>query len=390
MDKREGFAYPLPPEPSYPIKPPSLRSSGPRTAGVALLCFAISLATALLVLFLVPLAMGSNPVDLFRGRSAEKQETVKTVEERIVRAGQEAVVEVANKILPSVVHIEVQYGALGRSIGSGFIYSQDGYIITNHHVVENAGTIKVYLADGTSKEARVVGSDAETDVAVLKIDAMGLPPAELGTSSDLVVGELAVAVGSPEGLEQSVTSGIISALHRNVPRNDGTYLLDVIQTDAAINPGNSGGPLCNSTGQVVGINTAIVSSTGENIGIGFAIAIDNAKPVIEQLMRTGKVTHPWIGIMGSTLEPDVAVRFDLPTKKGVVIKRVAVGTPADKAGLEPGDIIVSLDGESVESMDQLVLQIRRRKVGDRITLEFYRGKERMKAELTLEEKPSRF
>jgi len=235
-----------------------------------------------------------------------------------------------------------------------------------------------------------VGWDSETDVAVLKVDAQGLPPAELGTSSDLVVGELAVAVGSPEGLEQSVTSGIISALHRNVPRNDGTYLLDVIQTDAAINPGNSGGPLCNSAGQVVGINTAIVSSTGENIGIGFAIAIDNAKPVIEQLIKTGRVSHPWIGIMGSTLEPDVAERFGLPTQKGVVVKRVVAGTPADKAGLESGDIIVSLDGEAVESMDQLVLLIRRRKVGDKITLEFYRGKEKSRAELTLEEKPSRF
>jgi serine protease Do len=380
----------MPPEPRYPIKPPGPGVGGTRVGKIILLNLVISLAMALLVLFLVPTILGANPLEVLRGKAPGKVETVKTVEERIVKAGQEAVVEVANKVLPSVVHIEVSYRAVGKGIGSGFIYSPDGYIITNHHVIDNASAIVVYLADGTSREARVVGWDSETDVAVLKVDAQGLPPAELGTSSDLVVGELAVAVGSPEGLEQSVTSGIISALHRNVLRNDGTYLLDVIQTDAAINPGNSGGPLCNSAGQVVGINTAIVSSTGENIGIGFAIAIDNAKPVIEQLIKTGRVTHPWIGIMGSTLEPDVAERFGLPTQKGVVIKRVVAGTPADKAGLEPGDIIVSLDGEAVESMDRLVLLIRRRKVGDKITLEFYRGKERSRAELTLEEKPSRF
>jgi serine protease Do len=380
----------MPPEPRYPIKPPGPGVGGTRVGKVILLNLVISLAVALLVLFLVPTILGANPLEVLRGKAPGKVETVKTVEERIVKAGQEAVVEVANKVLPSVVHIEVSYLAVGKGIGSGFIYSPDGYVITNHHVIDNASAIVVYLADGTSREARVVGWDSETDVAVLKVDAQGLPPAELGTSSDLVVGELAVAVGSPEGLEQSVTSGIISALHRNVPRNDGTYLLDVIQTDAAINPGNSGGPLCNSAGQVVGINTAIVSSTGENIGIGFAIAIDNAKPVIEQLIKTGRVSHPWIGIMGSTLEPDVAERFGLPTQKGVVVKRVVAGTPADKAGLESGDIIVSLDGEAVESMDQLVLLIRRRKVGDKITLEFYRGKEKSRAELTLEEKPSRF
>lgn len=389
MDSMERMEGKVPPEPVYPIKPPGF-GGGTKIGKVLLINLLLSLVVALLVLFLVPTIMGANPFDVLRGRAGEKVETVKTVEERIVKAGQEAVVEVANKVLPSVVHIEVGYGIMGGGIGSGFIYSPDGYIITNHHVIDNASAIKVYLADGTSREARVVGSDPETDVAVLKIDAQGLPPAELGTSSDLVVGELAVAVGSPEGLEQSVTAGIISALHRNVPRNDGTYLLDVIQTDAAINPGNSGGPLCNSAGQVVGINTAIVSSTGENIGIGFAIAIDNAKPVIEQLIKTGRVTHPWLGIMGSTLEPDVAERFDLPTKKGVVIKRVVAGTPADKAGLMSGDIIVALDGEAVESMDELVLLIRRHKVGDKVTLEVYRGKEKIRAELVLEEKPSRF
>jgi serine protease Do len=314
---------------------------------------------------------------------------VRTVEERVVKAGQEAVVEVANRILPSVVNIEVQYGMTQAGVGSGFIWRSDGYIVTNNHVVENATKVIVSLRDGSTYEAKIVGTDPDTDLAVIKINASDLPAAPLGTSSDLVVGELAVAVGSPEGFEGSVTSGIISALNRNITIGN-TTLLDVIQTDAAINPGNSGGPLCNSVGQVIGINTAIYSQTasGGYDGLGFAIAIDNAKPIIEELISKGYVVHPWLGFLGSTLDPDTARIYDLPVEKGAIVRRVLPNTPAEKAGLRSGDIIVSIDGVAVDSMDAVMLEIRKHRVGDEVTIEYYRGREKKSATAVLEEKPA--
>jgi len=320
---------------------------------------------------------------------ATQVQEIKTVEERVVKAGQEAVVEIAQRILPSVVNIEVQYGGLQAGVGSGFIYRSDGYIVTNNHVVEDASRLKVSLRDGSTYEANVVGTDPDTDIAVIRIGASDLPAAPLGTSSDLVVGELAVAVGSPEGFEGSVTSGIISALNRNIYIGN-TPLLDVIQTDAAINPGNSGGPLCNSAGQVIGINTAIYSQTasGGYDGLGFAIAIDNAKPVIEQLIEKGRATHPWLGFMGSTLVPDTARAYDLPVEEGAIVRRVIANGPADKAGLQAGDIIVAIDGAEVDSMDQVMLEVRKHQVGDEVTVDFYRGQEKKQVKAVLEEKPS--
>jgi serine protease Do len=219
-------------------------------------------------------------------------EEVRTVDKVTVSVDQEAVVEVAKEMLPCVVYIEVEFrptmcGLSSSAIGSGFIYSQDGYIVTNNHLIEGSSDIRVSLADGSTYGARLIGGDSDMDLAVLKIDASELPVAELGASSELVVGELAVAIGSPEGFEHSVTSGIISALDRDIyipPA--GPDLRDLIQTDAAINPGNSGGPLCNSLGKVVGINTAIVSESGGYDGIGFAIPIDNVLPVIEELISS--------------------------------------------------------------------------------------------------------
>jgi S1-C subfamily serine protease len=356
------------------------------------LCAAVSLVVALLAIFLLPFFFGGNPVDMLRGKGASSEvKEVKTVEERVVKAGQEAVVEVAQRILPSVVNIEVQYGRTQAGVGSGFIWRSDGYIVTNNHVVEDATKIKVSLRDGSIYEARIVGTDPDTDLAVLKIDASGLPAAALGTSSDLVVGELAVAVGSPEGFEGSVTSGIISALNRNIYIGN-TPLLDVIQTDAAINPGNSGGPLCNSAGEVIGINTAIYSQTssGGYDGLGFAIAIDNAKPIIEEIIDKGFVVHPWLGFMGSTLDPDTARIYDLPVDKGAIVRRVMAGTPAEKAGLQPGDIIVSIDGVAVDSMDAVMLEIRKHQVGDEVTIEYYRGRDKKSTKAVLEKKPSSF
>ena len=377
---------PVPPEP--PLAAPRRRGGRGRAI---LASAAISLLVAVAVVFLLPLLFGSNPVDVLRGKSkgATQVQEIKTVEERVVKAGQETVVEIAQRILPSVVNIEVQYGGLQAAVGSGFIYRSDGYIVTNNHVVEDASRLKVSLRDGSTYEATVVGTDPDTDLAVIKIKASDLPTAPLGTSSDLVVGELAVAVGSPEGFEGSVTSGIISALNRNISIGN-IPLLDVIQTDAAINPGNSGGPLCNSVGQVIGINTAIYSQTasGGYDGLGFAIAIDNAKPVIEQLIEKGHATHPWLGFMGSTLDPDTAKVYDLPVEKGAIVRRVIANGPADKAGLQAGDIIVAIDGAAVDSMDQVMLEVRKHQVGDEVTVDFYRGRDKKQAKAVLEEKPS--
>ncbi|MBC7246857.1 MAG: trypsin-like peptidase domain-containing protein [Actinobacteria bacterium] len=385
-------SVPPPPPPVPPGPPPA--SGGPRNGGRRrniLASVAVSLVVAVAVVFLLPLILGSNPVDVLRGKgtTTTQVQEIKTVEERVVKAGQEAVVEVAQKILPSVVNIEVQYGGLQGGVGSGFIYRSDGYIVTNNHVVEDASRLKVSLRDGSTYDARIVGTDPDSDLAVIRIDASDLPAAPLGTSSDLVVGELAVAVGSPEGFEGSVTSGIISALNRNIYIGN-TPLLDVIQTDAAINPGNSGGPLCNSAGQVIGINTAIYSQTtsGGYDGLGFAIAIDNARPVIEQLIEKGHATHPWLGFMGSTLDPDTARVYDLPVDRGAIVRRVIANGPAEKAGLRAGDIIVAIDGAAVDSMDQVMLEVRKHQVGDEITVDFYRGRERKQVRAVLEEKPS--
>ncbi|MDD3718368.1 MAG: trypsin-like peptidase domain-containing protein [Actinomycetota bacterium] len=372
--------------PQAPLQAPPPRSGG----GMKMLFIALIVAVvvAVGVLFLVPLILGSNPIDVLRGRGATEVQEIKTVEERVVKAGQEAVVEVASRVLPSVVNIEVQFGNLGSGIGSGFIYSADGYIVTNNHVVAGATLIRVSLRDGSSFEATAVGLDPETDIAIIKIGASDLPAATLGTSSDLVQGELAVAMGSPEGFEGSVTSGVISALNRNIYIGGSPPLLDVIQTDAAINPGNSGGPLCNSVGEVVGINTAIYSQSGGYDGLGFAIAIDNAKPIIEQLIETGSVVHPWLGISGSTLDPDTARSYDLPVESGAIVNRVVAGAPAEKAGLERGDIIVAMGGTPIDSMDRLVLEIRNRDVGDTVSISYFRDGEKRETTAVLEEKPA--
>ncbi|MBC7229877.1 MAG: trypsin-like peptidase domain-containing protein [Actinobacteria bacterium] len=391
MTDDQGIPPAAPPLPQIPPEPPL--APPPRSRGVGWRTVALAavaaVAAAAATVFALPLFFGANPVDVLGNKGKGSVQEVKTVEERVVKAGQEAVVEVAARVLPSVVNIEVQYGILGKGIGSGFIYRSDGYIITNNHVVENASNIKVSLRDGSVHDAKVVGTDPETDIAVIRIDESDLPPVTLGTSSDLVPGELAVAVGSPEGFEGSVTSGIISALNRNIYVPDAAPLLDVIQTDAAINPGNSGGPLCNSVGEVIGINTAIYSQSGGYDGLGFAIAIDNAKPVIEQLIENGVAVHPWLGFNGSTLDPETARSYDLPVEKGAIVRRVISGTPAEKAGLQAGDIIVAIDGSPVDSMDQVMLEIRRRKVGDSVAITYYRGKEKRETTAVLEEKPSR-
>jgi S1-C subfamily serine protease len=378
-----------PDTPPNPPPPPGGRGK------TILLAVIVAFIVAAVVMFTVPLVFGANPIDVLSGKTTNQQtqasqvQEVRTVEERVVQGDAEAMVAAANKMLPSVVHIEVEVGGFGGGTGiaSGFIYSSDGYIVTNNHVVENAMNITVSMQDGSTYDAKVTGTDPDTDLAVIKIDATGLPAATLGSSSDLVVGELAVAVGSPEGFAGSVTSGIISALNRDVTISSQESLFGVIQTDAAINPGNSGGPLGNVAGEIVGINTAIYSQSGGYDGLGFSIPIDSAKPIIEELIASGSVVHPWLGFSGSTLTPTVAEQYNLAVDGGAIVQSIVGGAPADEAGLQPGDIIVALDGTGVDSMDALIVEIRKHQVGDTVTIDYYRDQEKKQTTAVLEEKP---
>jgi serine protease DegQ len=231
------------------------------------------------------------------------------------------------------------------SLGSGVIATSSGYILTNNHVVETADEIEVALADGKKLLAKVVGADPETDLAVLRIDGENLPAMRFGSSEDLRVGDVVLAIGNPFGVGQTVTSGIVSALGRT-GLGINTFE-NFIQTDAAINPGNSGGALIDASGNLVGINTAIFSRSGGSIGIGFAIPVSTAKMVLEQIVKTGSVTRGWIGVEVQEITTPIAESFNLDDTRGALIAGVLRGGPADKAGVKPGDILVEVQGKPV-------------------------------------------
>ena len=254
-----------------------------------------------------------------------------------------------------------------RGVGSGFIMNKEGYILTNNHVVEDADQIKVKLADGKEYDGKVVGRDPKTDLALVKINgASDLPPLKLGNSDDLKVGSWVVAVGSPFGLEQTVTAGIVSAKGRVI--GSGPYD-NFIQTDASINPGNSGGPLVNMTGEVVGINTAILA---EGRGIGFAIPINMAKEVALQLQETGHVTRGWLGVSIQGITPELAKSFGLKEGRGALVAQVVPGSPAEKAGIEQGDVIVGFNGKEVTDSKDLSLIVASTPVGKDVTVKLLR------------------
>jgi len=262
-----------------------------------------------------------------------------------------------------------------RSLGSGFIIDQDGYIVTNNHVVENADKIKVKLTNGQEYEATIVGRDSKTDIALLKAeDLKNVSVVQVGDSDKIKVGQWVVAIGSPFGLEHTVTAGIVSAKGRVI--GSGPYD-DFIQTDASINPGNSGGPLVNMQGEVVGINTAIVSRGGGNVGIGFAIPINMARGIISQLQTTGSVTRGWLGVTIQDVTPELAEYYGLKEAKGAIVGEVFEGDPADQAGIQPKDVIVSVDGKTIEDSRDLSRVIAETKVGEKVTIQVLRnGKER--------------
>jgi S1-C subfamily serine protease len=295
----------------------------------------------------------------------------------------------------------------GSATGSGFVIDEEGHVITNNHVVEGASNVSVKLGDSEkSYDAEVVGTDPGTDIALLKVDAPDgeFHPLRLGRSSDLEVGDPVVAIGNPFGLDRTVTSGIVSALQRNIQAPNGFSISHVIQTDAAINPGNSGGPLINAEGAVVGINAQIATGGGGNgnVGIGFAIPIDTVRANLEQLKETGEVEHAFIGISGGTVTPELAKALNLPVEEGVIVQTVVKDGPADKAGLEAGgtsatidgeevrlggDIITEVDGEKVKSMDELVEIIQESKPGDELKLTILRGDQEKTADVTLGTQP---
>src|SRR5680860_1598373 len=257
-----------------------------------------------------------------------------------------------------------------KGTGSGFIISQEGYILTNEHVVHKAEKIKVTLSDGREFDGKVIGSDLDSDIAIVKIDSDDLPIVTLGDSDKLRVGEIVVAIGNPYGLQQTVTMGVVSAEGRSIPVEEHTYR-NFIQTDAAINPGNSGGPLLNTKGEVVGINTAIIAYAQ---GIGFAIPNNIPKKNIDDLIKLGKVIRPWLGVYIQEVTPEIAEQFDLPADaKGVLVGDVVKDSPAEVAGIKRGDVISKVNNEEVVSPEELQDKIRSIKVGENANIEISRN-----------------
>ena len=305
------------------------------------------------------------------------------------------------------VERDVQDFFTARSVGSGFVFDKKGHIITNEHVINGAQRITVTFLDGTSYNARVVGKDPFTDIAVIGVivDSELLHPLPLGDSSKLRVGEQVAAIGNPFGLSGSMTSGIVSQLGRLLSTGPERFSIpDVIQTDAAINPGNSGGPLLNMKGEVIGINTALQSGTGEFVGVGFAIPSNTVAKIVPVLSETGEYSHPYMGISGLDIDPDLAIALGLDKAKGFLIVTVVQGSPADKAGLQGssktkeidgrsypvgGDVILSVDGKVVREIADILIHLQREKsIGDEMVLEVLRDDKITSVILILEERPS--
>jgi serine protease Do len=311
----------------------------------------------------------------------------------------EPVAKVASVLSPSVVQINVSgvketpYGAQKEEgLGSGVIYRSDGYIITNNHVVEGSRDVEVAFADGAIEPGEVVGTDPTTDVAVIKVDRNGLPAASFA-SGDPVVGQMAVAVGSPSGFESTVTSGIISGTGREIPAqitggSQQTSLVDLVQTDAAISPGNSGGALADREGRVIGVNVAYLppAETGAE-NIGFAIPSETAVSVADQLIENGEATHPYLGVYLSDLTPETASKFGSSVDAGALVEKVEPGSPADTAGVQRGDVVTAVGPEEIRSSGDLISALRDYQPGDTVGLKILRNGEENQVRVNLAESP---
>lgn len=363
-------------------------------------------------LILVALVAGAAG-GYFAALSTPKKEEVRVERYEVVNITgslDEVVNRAYQRVSPSVVHITSTVLKRGfffevipqRGTGSGILVSSDGYVLTNNHVIENAEQIEVTLSNGEKYEAELVGSDPANDIAVIRLlnPPENLPVAPLGDSSKLRIGEFVIAIGNPFGLERTATLGIISSLNRSIRSSKGYIMHDLIQTDASINPGNSGGPLVNLQGEVIGINTAILTTSGGSIGIGFAIPINRAREIMQKMIEEDREIErrPWLGISGITVTEELARVLNLPVKEGAMVVEVVPGSPADRAGLRAGevqviyrgyiltvggDIIVEVDGEKVDSMERLVEIISEKEVGQEIEITFVRAGELMKTRAKL-------
>ena len=333
-----------------------------------------------------------------------------TIEEKTIpHSSNLSLIEIFEKSEPGVVRVNVQRNESTSSnggVGSGFVFDKKGHIITNAHVIDDAKKVIVTFLDGRSYNAEIIGVDEYTDIAVIKVNAdlSLLRPLLLGDSSSLKVGEQIAAIGNPFGLSGSMTSGIVSQLGRLLPTDNQYSIPDVIQTDAAINPGNSGGPLLNMMGGIVGINTAIQSATGEFTGVGFAIPSQTVAKIVPTLIEDGEYKHPWIGISGRDIDPDMAKVMELKDAVGFLVVTVVEDSPASKAGLigseetievegvnypVGGDIILSVDGEEVRKIDDILIHLQRAKtVGDEMILEVLRDGRTTNISIILQERPN--
>ena len=312
----------------------------------------------------------------------------------------EPVARVASQVEQSVVQVNVEavqttpLGPEGQEgVGSGVIYRRDGYIVTNDHVVREADEVNIAFADGSTQRAEVIGGDPLTDLAVVRVQRDDLPAASFNEDEDLLTGQLAVAVGSPSGFESTVTAGVISGLGRELsPQFTGgpdqiPSLVDLIQTDAAISPGSSGGALANRDGEVIGINVAYLPPETGAEGIGFAIPSDTAISVADQLIESGEVSSPYLGIGLVDLSPEDAERFGVPVDSGVIVESVEPGSAAGDAGLRRGDIITALDGTPIEDSGDLLAALRDYRPGETVELAIVRGNDELTLTATLDERP---
>ena len=366
------------------MKLPSLpRLALPRSAS-GLLALAVALVSSL-----VAAALLVTP-PLVHGRS---EATPRAVAPRgPLTAEEQAHIEVFRKTSPSVVHIttlaaqrdlfSMNVQQVPRGTGTGFVWDDRGHIVTNFHVIQGATAARVTLSDQSVHEATLVGAFADRDLAVLKIDLpkAGFPPIPIGSSRDLIVGQRVYAIGNPFGLDQTLTTGIVSALNREIESFNQRTIKAVIQTDAAINPGNSGGPLLDSAGRLIGVNTQIASPSGASAGIGFAIPVDEVNRIVPRLIRDGRYLRPSLGVAAGP--PGLAQSLKLP--RGVVLVQVGAGSPAARAGLVPfrrgnrgevvaGDVITAINDDAVATMDDMLTLLERRQAGDTVTLTLWRA-----------------
>jgi S1-C subfamily serine protease len=358
-----------------------------RSRGAVILCF------ALLILASLALSCGGDDPPSIATPTPDDSEPASSTPDN-PSGGESEAVRLVEQLRPSVVHIKSEAATLdvfgqlvpSTGVGTGFIIDEDGHIVTNNHVItinnSPADDITVTLDDGSQHAADIVGRDPPTDIAVLRIEANGLTPVTLGDSTELKVGEDVVAMGNALDLPggPTVTKGVVSALGRLI-QEQGVSIPDAIQTDAAINPGNSGGPLVDLDGEVVGITTAVIRGNAE--GIGLAISIDEAEPIIEELIANGEVNRGFLGITIQEITPALAQQFDLAVDHGVGIISVQPGSPADDAGLEQGDIIVRLSDNEVRTSGQLFDALTEHRAGDRVEVEYYHNGQVETTEVTL-------